>query len=330
MAVETHDQEVAARVRQPRQDGVAFVKVRRGDRVGLGLDAVAGQVQGDVGARLRAVGAASALRIDDHDVDLLGRLQERHGVAHRPGRLAPAVPGERDGPADAPRRADVGHRQHRPAGRQHQVLDHVPAGGAGRVGVDLADHRQVGVAGVLGHERRHVVGRGARDAGVGLDALAVGLGRERLDGGLGRFLGAGALFGDGIAGQLRRDEAGQLRFADDIEPGQMRVVGRGEVDRRLDPAAVGFRLVDVDEKGLVGHVLRSPGLPSHCGPAAAVTARLFQAAAPPRIDLGQPARRRLETTAAPDRPPAIRLPIAPARRQDRRQSCNANTCRANT
>ena len=55
MAVRAHHQKIAAAIRDVRQDDIGDVEVARLDALDLDLDAVAGEMQRDVGARLLAV-----------------------------------------------------------------------------------------------------------------------------------------------------------------------------------------------------------------------------------------------------------------------------------
>ena len=55
MAVRAHHQKIAAAIRDVRQDDIGDVEIARLDALDLDLDAVAGKMQRDVGARLLAV-----------------------------------------------------------------------------------------------------------------------------------------------------------------------------------------------------------------------------------------------------------------------------------
>jgi hypothetical protein len=148
----------------------------------------------------------------------------------------------------------IGDDQRRPAGGEGQVLHHEAVGGGLLVHRVLADHDQVGVAGVQGHDRRDVLYQASVDPAFALEAGPVQLAPEPLGRLLGRLARVLAMLGQHVAGNLGRDEGRQSRLDDDVEARQVGVMGLGQGQRRLDAAGRGLGVVDVDQNVPVSHV----------------------------------------------------------------------------
>ena len=204
---------------------------------------MAGEVQADVGAGDLPLPLRARRRIDGQNPNRPGANQQRQGVVNRARRKPARVPGDENVRADGAVVAGVGHNKHRPAQREDQVV------GNGRIvagilsgGIALADHREIGVAGVPIKRRQRVAFDAppfGANAGATRSLMKRGLGsRDPL-----MALGDHRL--QEIIADLRPDVVGDVRPGDGMDPDQVRVVRLRQTDRRVQP---GFRmgpLVDV-------------------------------------------------------------------------------------
>jgi hypothetical protein len=87
------------------------------------------------------------------------------------------------------------------------------------------------------------------------------------DGGIGALLGLVPQDFQQNRRGLGAHGGGQDRFDGNIESGQVRVVGPGQIHGRLDTAGIGLVIVDVDEKVLVSHRASPDGAASPVGSA---------------------------------------------------------------
>jgi hypothetical protein len=217
------------------------------------LDAVVAEPAGQGTRRAAEVGAVLLARArSEQHVDLRRRLEQRHGVADRARRLASPVGGDQHALAERRARADVGHDQHRAANAEQEVRQEVRREEIARLlPIVLPRDGQVGAAAM--HERE------VERVTVGRTPL------PRVDG-LGSHRVAKAPFGE-LAGHVdatlaqrplglrEHGEDGRWRGVAEaeVEADEARAKGRGHPYRDLQPARATGAVVQVNEKGAVGH-----------------------------------------------------------------------------
>ena len=225
---------------------------------GLCRHAVTREVMRDVRRGPCRFLAAAVLGIDRHHRHFLGAGQKRQRIVERARHLARGIPGDQHVAADPLERSRIGDGEDRPAGVEQETLDKMRAAARGVLGIDLSDHRQIGIArvqhsglgqgplddapfrrqagalAVVGEPRFDTAGlRLGRTAHVGSDQL------QRLD------LG----FGAGV-----RHSANEQRYRrHEIEADEMRGVTAGEIDRHRDPRCDMVFVGEDDEHVLEWH-----------------------------------------------------------------------------
>lgn len=144
MAIAAHDQHVAAAIGEVGQQRVADIDMLAFDDLHPDLDAMAGQMERDVGARHLTMAGSAASRLETNNLNAFRLFQRRHGVPDRSRRLAAGVPGNRHPFRGRGRRADMGDDDDRSAACQEGVSRILH--GAGVLVVGLTDDDGIGIA----------------------------------------------------------------------------------------------------------------------------------------------------------------------------------------
>ena len=184
---------------------------------------------------------------DHDDLDLLGLVQERHGVGDGAGGGAAAVPAHHDAVELQAGFLNVRHEDHRPAGfEQHAFVHHfvrhsfVPLG--------LPDHDQVEAAAQAAELVGGAGDAGADGAGLGRDAGALGGLLETGDRGARILVRFGALGFDELRRNAAHHRAGDDRLVGESDAEHMRfetLPPPKPRNRRPDRAAPSPRLTTI-------------------------------------------------------------------------------------
>ena len=177
-------------------------------------------------------------------------LQDRQRVAHRARRLPARIPRDDDAPAERRGRTDVRNHQHRPPGRQHDLLGRWLADVGRLIRVHLSQDDKIGVAGV--HTQHARERRVERVVGPGLIGDAAALCRlpKALESGLGLRFRLGIHARPDVPRNLLPDVVQQRDLDDRIDAREMGAVLPRQPDGGIDALRAALAVVEITSRSV--------------------------------------------------------------------------------